>query len=137
MRKFATLVVAVLLTASVGFAAMTADVDMSLDGAKLVCKARFHGVEKGQTFKPTFRWTAPSNRFVNSAYTPPKALGDENPQAYCRCSDTNEKGCSRSWAYRTIEYPSLDGKRVRASGSWTCEVLVDDVVVGKATFSVE
>jgi hypothetical protein len=137
MRKFASLLIALLLVAGVGAAAVTADVEMALDGVKLVCKARFHGIEKGQTFKPTFRWTAPSRRFVNSEWTMSKHLGDANPQAWCRCADTNEKGCSRSWAERKIEYVNIDGKTVRAVGEWTCEVLVDGEVVGKASFSVE
>lgn len=131
--------IAIVLGVSAGEAraALTADVRLAADSGTLWCHARVKGIEPGQAFQVTFRWTAPSARFVNSLYTPTKKLGDDTSKARCYCADTGEKGCQRTKAYRTVEYVNTDGKRVKARGLWKCEVLVGDVVIGSAEYTVE
>ena len=137
MRKLLA-ICGVILVAGMAHAALKADVKLAEDGVRLYCNARIQGIEAGKTVAVTFRWTAPDKRFVSSLYTPERALGDDTSKALCECSDTGEKGCQRTRAYRTVEYKDETGRTVRAAGIWTVDIL-DGAgnVLGSGTYEVK
>ena len=127
---------------------LLAKVSLAEDGNQLWCHVRILGIAHGRTIEPVIKWTAPevvyTNKkgektliFQNSEWKGKKLLGDpdiKNPP--CRCTDTGQKNCARTKAFRTLK-TEASGKTYTATGTWKVEVLVDGVVIGSAEYLVK
>jgi Tfp pilus assembly protein FimT len=153
MKKTFTFALFALMIASAipAFAAVKANVSLAEDGDKLWANARLTGIESGQTVTVTFRWTAPLveyttkkgkkvRLFSDTTLTCSRPLGDADGP--CVCSDTGEKGCQRTRAYRTLVTTLSNGTEVRAAGTWHVDVLIgfgtkDEYLIGQATYEIK
>lgn len=125
------------------------------DGQKrLDIEFRAHDIKAGEIIPYAFVWKAPetgillSDRgqehlefrcFVDTRYAPEKPMGDTVcAKCRCYCADTKEKGCWRTYAYRTVQYHTSDGNMIAGVGVWHVAVVRTDTdeVMGQATIAV-
>jgi hypothetical protein len=140
---------AALFVRSPAQAAVTAEISFSENGTHLDAHVRVRGLEAGQAFRSTFRWTAPEvfyttkkgekiALFQSSEYTPEKPVGVAGVPWRCLCADTKEKGCWRTRAYRTIVTTLHDGSTRRGVGVWKLEFLDESgAVLGSGEHEVK
>lgn len=133
---------------------VTADVVFEHDAARdrLVANFRLHGIAAGDTFRYTVTWGEPEVVYRTkkgevitlwgntTTYSPEKPAGDTScAKCRCYCADTKERGCWRTWAYRTLSFKSEAGKVFRAVGTWKVRISRNDTgeVLGEGEYVVE
>ena len=125
-----------------------AKITFNEEGDRLWAHVRITGLVKGIAFPVRIEWKAPrvtyrhkdgseTVLFADSFIVPIRKAGDV--RWTCVCSDTGEKGCARTRAYRTLVTTLKDGTVRRAAGIWRVAVKNDDTgsVLGEATYEVK